>query len=130
MVCQRDDWHTTPASCCANHICSAIGTPLRTVPRHTLCHWHTTPRCGRHLNLNAREFGSRSDAARWLFAALFDFRAVVDLVARVEDDLVGFGEAFEDFGFEAVLPADFHFLRVNNPIDDAKHGRVFAGAEK
>ena len=61
--------------------------------------------------------------------ALVDLDAVFDLVAGVEDDLVAFGEAFRDFGFDAILAADLYFLHVDDAVLHLKHGRVFADAE-
>ena len=49
--------------------------------------------------------------------------ALFDLVAGVKHDLVAFGEAFENFGLQAVLPADLDDLLMDDAVDHLKHGR-------
>lgn len=72
----------------------------------------------------ARAAGSKQDGSRpgnatdgrGFMSALLHFRAVVDLVARVENDLVAFVEALDDLGLNTVLATNFHFLNVRDAV--------------
>lgn len=72
----------------------------------------------------ARAAGSKQDGSRpgnatdgrGFMSALLHFRAVVDLVARVENDLVAFVEALYDLRLNAVLATNFHFLNVRDAV--------------
>ena len=67
---------------------------------------------------SAESLACRASATILTRLPLPDFDAVFDLVAGMKHDLVAFGQAFENFGLQAVLAADFHHLLVDDVVHD------------
>jgi len=55
--------------------------------------------------------------------------AILDLIARMDDDLVAGRESSDDLGFETVLTADLYRLLVNSAVDHFENRGLFTNAK-
>lgn len=89
--------------------------------------WTIAPAENCHFGTRASQAADPAQTHQSL--ALAHLYAFVGLVTGMEHHQIAFVEAVEDFRLEAVLPAGFHHLLMDDSLDDLKHGRPFLHAK-